>query len=316
MLNTGLIGPKDSYLELADMITGKEIAYLTPAQEKYLQKHFDRLPDWCQNIINSHLNGECWSDAYAELGKLRLNKAIEIAKIAIDQSILTLHTDSFEDLQRLARCDAKTSYDDAVKSICEKATIEDRHPRAEQEFRNLFDIHFASSISAMIDCDILLSQTAFRDELNRFRHAVCQKFPEESLQDGLSYTAALATLEDIAKAEANGEEHFTKAIADTISKLRSALINLSYPEINQGRKNHLIRLLPIDASIEHIKWALNEDNNCASSTWFILKPSRVEQLLNLGYKTMADLIDRPIDDKYIDLKAAVQKLLDYIQYPH
>jgi len=305
---TSFIRARDDYLELAEMLTGKTIKYLTPPQEDYLQNQFDRLPSWCQHIIEAKLNGACWPDAYAELAKQRLEKAIKIAKETVNPRMFTLSSESMYGLCLLGKSDVTKSFDDVVELTCRNEMTKDEYPDAEQELRAFISNHFISSGQAMTDCEVLLSQTAFKDELNKFRKAVCRNFPDEHLNDSLSYPEALEVLENIALTEAKDNEHFRKAITSTISKLKNAISGHEYAEIMNSRKDYLVRLLPIDAKTEHIRWALSDNVLIRAS----LKPSTVESLLHLGYYTIADLIDRPIDAKYTTIKEQVQELLNYI----
>ena len=309
----------DIRLEIASLILEGEAVYLNTNQTSYLEKGFNQLPKWCQNIIYQHVNNGAWSDEYSELGKERLKKAIETAQDVISTDILTLGKMPLSKLLKLADADTDKTYDEITKTICDKAgekfmdpyvcnevTLRDfRHEETEEE-----------ASLAILDCDTMLSQVAFAGELASFRHAIVKKFPNKFCigKKITSYAEAIETIAQIAREESYKDLHYRKAVAWTIvafmKQLEKRMRNGEDALI--ARKHILFEMLPIDASIKDIGWAINEDwINLELNVKFVDADTR-RNLLYLGYRKIEDLIVNPVDSKHAELKQAVEESLKYI----
>ena len=325
------ITTRDIDLDIASKLVGSEVTTLTAAQATYLRRGFEQLPKWQQNIINQYINNGAWSDEYCELGTERLNKAIEDARSIIDTDILTLGEMPISKLIALADADTSESYEKIVEKICTKAGEKFLDPNICNEitlrdFRHEEVTEEASL--AIYDCDQMLSQIAYAGELASFRKAITTSFPTKFSFNKpaiAGYAEAIDRIIYIAAQDAFTNHHYGKAIRYTIISFAKRLQkgarsnadddaskNSSNSDIMQARKRILFEILPIDASIQDIGWAINEDWVGLDEHIKFANSSIRRSLLNLGYRKMADLINNPVDAKHAQLKQIVEESLKYI----
>jgi hypothetical protein len=228
----------------------------------------------------------------------------------------------------LADADTSESYEKIVEKICTKAGEKFLDPNICNEitlrdFRHE-DVTEEASL-AIYDCDQMLSQIAYAGELASFRKAITTRFPTKfsfSKPAIAGYAEAIDRIIYITAQDAFTNHHYSKAIRYTIISFAKRLQKETRSNVDdntrdnsdimRARKRILFEILPIDASIQDIGWAINEDWVGLDEHIKFANSSIRRSLLNLGYRKMADLINNPVDAKHAQLKQIVEESLKYI----